>query len=134
MKVRISEDFRVAYKRLKKRHKSLEYDFESLLASLLQNPMQGVELEGGARKVRLAITSKGRGKSGGARVIIRIRIVADELQLLYIYDKADFENVSDAFLRDIMKQIYKCGKRNNKKKKREDILPSSSFIIYAIEP
>ena len=67
MKVRISEDFRVAYKRLKKRHKSLEYDFESLLASLLQNPMQGVELEGGARKVRLAITSKGRGKSGGAR-------------------------------------------------------------------
>ena len=105
MKVRISEDFRVAYKRLKKRHKSLEYDFESLLASLLQNPMQGVELEGGARKVRLAITSKGRGKSGGARVIIRVRIVADELQLLYIYDKADFENVSDAFLRDIMKRM-----------------------------
>lgn len=69
MRIRISEDFRVAYKRLKKRHKSLEYDFESLLASLLQNPMQGVELEGGARKVRLAITSKGRGKSGGARVI-----------------------------------------------------------------
>lgn len=39
MRVRISEDFRVAYKRLKKRHKSLGYDFESLLASLLQNPM-----------------------------------------------------------------------------------------------
>lgn len=105
MRVRISEDFRVAYKRLKKRHKSLEYDFESLLTSLLQNPMQGVELEGGARKVRLAITSKGRGKSGGARVIIRVRIVTDELQLLYIYDKADFENVSDAFLRDIMKRM-----------------------------
>jgi len=35
MKVRISEDFRAAYKRLKKRHKSLEADFERLLASLL---------------------------------------------------------------------------------------------------
>ena len=35
----------------------------------------------------------------------RVRIVADELQLLYIYDKADFENVSDAFLRDIMKRM-----------------------------
>ena len=105
MKVRMSEDFRVAYKRLKKRHKSLEDDFERLLSSLLQNPMQGVELESGVRKVRLAISSKGRGKSGGARVIIRVRIVADELQLLYIYDKSDFGNISDAYLRDIMKRM-----------------------------
>lgn len=105
MKVRMSEDFRVAYKRLKKRHKSLENDFERLLGSLLQNPMQGVELEDGVRKVRLAISSKGRGKSGGARVIIRIRIVADELQLLYIYDKSDFGNISDAYLRDIMQRM-----------------------------
>lgn len=105
MNVKISEDFRVAYKRLKKRYKSLEAYFERLLASLLQDPMQGVELEGGVRKVRLAITSKGRGKSGGARVIIRVRIVADELQLLYIYDKSDFENVNDAYLRDIMKRM-----------------------------
>lgn len=105
MKVRISEDFRAAYKRLKKRHKSLEADFERLLASLLQDPIQGVELEGGARKVRLAITSKGRGKSGGARVIIRVRFVADELQLLYIYDKADFGNISDDYLRDVMKRM-----------------------------
>lgn len=105
MRVRTSEDFRVAFKRLKKRHKSLQQDFEHLLASLLQNPMQGVELDGGVRKVRLAITSKGRGKSGGARVIIRVRIVADELQLLYIYDKSDYENVSDTFLRDVMKRM-----------------------------
>lgn len=101
----MSEDFRAAYKRLKKRHKSLEQDFEQLLASLLQNPMQGVDLDGGARKVRLAITSKGRGKSGGARVIIRVRIVRDELQLLYIYDKSDFENISDAYLRDVLKRM-----------------------------
>ena len=82
MRVKISEDFRTSYKQLKKRHKSLDDDFERLLNSLLQNPMQGVELFGGARKIRLAITSKGRGKSGGARVIIRVRIVQDELQLL----------------------------------------------------
>ena len=67
--------------------------------------MQGVELEGGARKIRLAITSKGRGKSGGARVIIRVRIVLDELQLLYIYDKADFDNINDAYLRDVMRRM-----------------------------
>ena len=105
MNVKTSEEFRIAYKRLKKRHRSLEQDFEQLLFSLLQNPIQGVELDGGVRKVRLAITSKGRGKSGGARVIIRVQFVNDELQLLYIYDKADFENVSDSFLRDVMSRM-----------------------------
>ena len=33
------------------------------------------------------------------------KVVADELQLIYIYDKADFENVSDSFLRDILKRM-----------------------------
>lgn len=105
MRVKISEDFKTAYKRLKKRHKSLQNDFEHLLASLLVNPVQGVELVDGVRKIRLAITSKGRGKSGGARVIIRVRIVDDELQLLYIYDKSDYKNITEAFLRDILKRM-----------------------------
>lgn len=105
MKVRMSDDFKVAYKRLKKRHRSLEADFERLLLSLIENPEQGVELIEGVRKIRLAISSKRRGRSGGARVIIRARIIEDELQLIYIYDKADFENVSDTFLRDILKRM-----------------------------
>ena len=37
--------------------------------------------------------------------IFRARIVEDELQLLYIYDKADYENISDNFLRDILKRM-----------------------------
>ena len=106
MKIKISEDFKASYKQLKKRHKSLEADFEKLLVSLLDNPFQGVELTGGARKIRLAITSKGRGKSGGARVIIRVCIVDDELQLLYIYDKSDLETISDSYLRDLLKRMH----------------------------
>ncbi len=106
MKIKISEDFKASYKQLKKRHKSLEADFEQLLVSLLDNPFQGVELTGGARKIRLAITSKGRGKSGVARVIIRVCIVDDELQLLYIYDKSDLENISDSYLRDLLKRMH----------------------------
>lgn len=105
MKVRMSEDFKVAYKRLKKRHRSLEEDFERLLMSLMENPEQGVELIEGVRKIRLAISSKRRGRRGGARVIIRARIIEDELQLIYIYDKSDFENVSDVFLRDVLKRM-----------------------------
>lgn len=105
MTIRMSEDFKVAYKRLKKRHRSFESDFERLLMSLLQNPEQGIELTEGMRKIRLSITSKRRGRSGGARVIIRARVVEDELQLIYIYDKADYENVSAVFLRDILKRF-----------------------------
>jgi len=105
MRIKMSEDFRASYKQLKKRHKSLEDDFERLLISLLKDSFQGVELTGGARKIRLAITSKGRGKSGGARVIIRVRIVDDELQLLYIYDKADMGNINDSYLRDLLKRM-----------------------------
>lgn len=79
MKIRISDEFKTAYKRLKKKHKSLEADFEALLLSLQKNPFQGVEIHENIWKIRLNITSKGRGKSGGARVIVRIRIVMDEL-------------------------------------------------------
>ena len=105
MRVRMSDDFKVAYKHLKKRHRSLEADFERLLLSLLNNPNQGVELTDGVRKIRMAITSKRRGRSGGARVIIRAKIVEDELQLLYIYDKADYENISEVFLKDILQRM-----------------------------
>lgn len=105
MKIRISDEFKTAYKRLKKKYRSLEADFEALLLSLQREPLQGVEILEDVRKIRMNITSKGRGKSGGARVIVRVRIVMDELQLLYIYDKADFENVSDAYLRDILKRM-----------------------------
>lgn len=105
MKIRISDEFKSAYKRLKKKHKSLDADLEALLMSLQENPRQGVEIHDDIWKIRMNITSKGRGKSGGARVIIRVRIVQDELQLIYIYDKADFANVSDAYLRDILKRM-----------------------------
>ena len=105
MKIRISDEFKASYKRLKKKHKSLEDDFEKLLLSLQENPYQGVEILDDIWKIRMNITSKGRGKSGGARVIVRVRIVMEELQLLYIYDKADFENVSDSYLRDILKRM-----------------------------
>ena len=105
MRIKISADFRASFKQLKKRHKSLQADFERLLSSLLKNPLQGVELSGGARKSRLAISSKGKGKSGGARVIIRVRLIEDELHLLYIYDKADMGNISDAYLRDLLQRM-----------------------------
>ena len=100
--VRFSDDFQRAFKRLKKRYRSLPDDFKQLLLSLADNPRQGAELYDGMRKVRINFASKGRGKSGGGRVIIRLQVEDTRLSFLYIYDKSDMGNVSDDFLDDII--------------------------------
>jgi len=56
-------------KGLKKKHLSLIEDLEQLEKSLIENPRQGVDLGGGLHKLRLAVSSKGKGKSGGYRII-----------------------------------------------------------------
>lgn len=94
-------------KRLAKRYKSLKEDIIHLAEDLLNNPTQGVDLGGGVRKVRMAITSKGKGKSGGARVITLLITHSDtesEIGLHYIYDKSERENLTDAELRAIIVQ------------------------------
>jgi mRNA-degrading endonuclease RelE of RelBE toxin-antitoxin system len=66
-------------KRLAKRHSSFVDDLQDLRDNLLKNPYQGTELSPGIRKVRLTISSKGRGKSGGARVITFTYLVNERL-------------------------------------------------------
>ena len=100
--VRFSDEFSRAFKRLKKRYRSLPEDFKKLLASLVDNPEQGVELYDGMRKVRLSFSSKGKGKRGGGRVIIRLTVQDTSLTFVYIYDKSDMPSVSDEFLDQII--------------------------------
>lgn len=66
--------FNKQLKRLAKKYPSIKQDFAKLLETLKSNPIQGVEIKENCFKVRLAIKSKGRGKSGGARVITTIFI------------------------------------------------------------
>lgn len=94
-------------KRLAKRYKSLKEDIIHLAEDLLNNPTQDVDLGSGVRKVRMAITSKGKGKSGGARVITLLITHSDtesEIGLHYIYDKSERESLTDAELRAIIVQ------------------------------
>ena len=91
-------------KRLRKRYPSFEKDFAKFLQELEKNPMQGARLEHNMRKVRMAITSKGKGKSGGARVITAVAIISveeTEVKLLYIYDKSDWDTISEAKLEEL---------------------------------
>ena len=96
-KITASKSFNKELKRLGKRYASLADDYETLLHDLKQNPALGTDLGRGLRKVRMRISSKGKGKSGGARVITFTVIASvDEttINLLYIYDKSERENIS----------------------------------------
>lgn len=100
--IKFSSEFERAFKRLKKRYRSLPADFKLLLDSLIENPMQGTELRDGMRKVRIAFTSKGKGKRAGGRVIIQLTMTNECLSFLYIYDKSEISSVSDDFLDNII--------------------------------
>lgn len=66
----LDDSFEREVKHLSKRYPSLKADLGKLREELYANPQLGTDLGGGLRKIRMAITSKGRGKSGGARVIV----------------------------------------------------------------
>ncbi|MDO4163558.1 MAG: type II toxin-antitoxin system RelE/ParE family toxin [Bacteroides sp.] len=109
MKVRIEllPSFMKEAKRLKKRYASFVDDFERLLCELEENPSLGIDLGGGLRKIRMRITSKGKGKSGGARVLTFTLVVSVEeleIDLLHIYDKSDCENISQAEIEELLRK------------------------------
>jgi len=66
--------------------------------------MLGDEIFPNCRKARIAIKSKGKGKSGGGRIVFYFEIIEDKIILLFIYDKSEMENVQTAFIEQILKQ------------------------------
>ena len=95
-------------KRLAKRHRSFVDDLSDFQDSILKNPFQGTELSPGIRKVRMTIASKGRGQSGGARVITFTYLVNEKdgvVILLLLYDKADASNIKMNVVRQIIKDL-----------------------------
>ena len=92
-------------KSLLKKYPSLPNDLEMLFASLQKKPTQGTPLGNECYKIRLTIRSKGKGKSGGARIITYVRIKANKILLISIYDKSVKESVSDKELKEMLKNI-----------------------------
>lgn len=91
-------------KRLAKKHQSLKSDFGQLLTSLEHTPVQGEPLGKDCYKVRLAIRSKRKGKSGGGRIITCIKIVAEKVYILAIYDKSEADTINDKEIERLLKK------------------------------
>lgn len=104
------ETFDKESKRLAKKFPSLKKDLTRLIDELESNPFIGADLGGGLRKVRMAITSKGKGKSHGARVITYTTAVVnvDEeglVTLVYLYDKGERDSISAEEIASLLKGL-----------------------------
>ncbi len=93
------------FKRLAKKFPSLKNDFQELVDSLIENPVQGDSIGKGSYKIRLSITSKGKGKSGGARIITHVLVQSELVYLLSIYDKSEQSSISNDELKALIKLI-----------------------------
>ncbi|MCI0495666.1 hypothetical protein L0Z72_11745 [candidate division KSB1 bacterium] len=102
-----TENFRREAKRLIKKYPSIKNDLVNLQEQLFQNPRLGIPLGWNCYKIRMAIKSKGKGKSGGARIITHLMINPDteQVYLMSIYDKSEFDSISDKDLKRIISEI-----------------------------
>ena len=92
-------------KKLKKKYVSLKEDLLKLVLLLKTNPEFGTSIGKNCFKIRLAITSKNKGKSGGARVVTNFVISDNKIYLLTIYDKSERDNITDAELDELLSSV-----------------------------
>ena len=97
----VSSYFAKEAKRLSKKYPSFKHDLDKFKKSLQENPLQGTEISPGIRKIRMAIESKHKGLSGGARVIT----YNGEIELLLLYDKGDAETVKLSVVKEIIRDM-----------------------------
>jgi mRNA-degrading endonuclease RelE of RelBE toxin-antitoxin system len=113
--VRVSKSFKRLAKPLLKKYSSLANELLSLENELLTNPKFGIPLGRDSYKIRLAVKSKGRGKSGGLRVITHLDTemvcIVEEINenyvisLIAIYDKNETATISDKELKELIEQL-----------------------------
>lgn len=104
MKVVLARNFEIEARRLVKKYPSAASEIARLIEDLKQNPTMGTPIGRQCFKIRLAISSKGRGKSGGARVITCVLAVQETVTLLSIYDKSDQVDIPDSVLKKLIRE------------------------------
>lgn len=92
-------------KPLVKKYPSLKNELARLGDELLLNPQMGEPLGRDCYKIRLSVASKGKGKSGGARVITCVKIIDERIFLMAIYDKSEMEDIDDTVLKERLKML-----------------------------
>ena len=97
--------FNKQVKRLAKKYPSLKKDLRLLIERLEIEPDIGTSLGNNFYKIRIAIKSKGKGKSGGARVVTYVKMVRKTVYLTTIIDKSERSTISEKELDQIFTLI-----------------------------
>ena len=100
-----TRNFEKELKRLAKKHRSIKNDIQELAEQLEKAPTLGDEIVQNCYKIRIAITSKNKGKSGGARVITYVFVSQETVFLLSIYDKGEQEDISNHELKALIESL-----------------------------
>ena len=101
--------FESKYKRFKKKFPSLASELSDLMEDLVENPRQGQSLGSGLHKVRVANEDKGKGKSGGFRLITYLLKESEEgtdIYLITLYDKSEDSTIKRQSLQKLVKQMF----------------------------
>lgn len=85
---------------------------QALEQDLLNNPKLGILIRENVYKIRLAVSSKGKGKSGGLRVITYLEIdieIEEEkytiVNLIAIYDKSGVANLPGSYIGQLIDDL-----------------------------
>ncbi|MBS1760073.1 MAG: type II toxin-antitoxin system RelE/ParE family toxin [Bacteroidetes bacterium] len=101
--IELSANFKKEAKRLSKKYPSLKTELAELFAVLEENPTTGTPLGNDIYKIRLAIASKNKGKSGGARVLSFVKVTKTTVLLFSIYSKGEVDNLTDKQIQELIK-------------------------------
>ena len=104
-RVKTLKSFEKQAKQFAKKYHSFTFEYEKLIDSLENNPFQGTSLGKSCYKIRMAISSKGKGKRGGARLITHIIVKNEIVYLMSIFDKSEKEDISDIELDELLIKI-----------------------------
>ena len=83
----------------------MKADLYELIENLAIKPTMGMALGNNFFKIRLAISSKAKGKSAGARVITFVKISNSIVFLTAIYAKSEKKTISNLELEQIFNQL-----------------------------
>ena len=101
--IELSANFKKEAKRLVKKYPSLKTELAELFIELEDNPTTGTPLGNDIYKIRLAIASKNKGKSGGARILSFVKVMQTTVLLFSIYSKGEMDNLTDKEIKELIK-------------------------------
>ncbi len=109
-KILVTPTFENRYKKFLKKYPSLKDELSELESELIENPSVGTSLGANLYKIRLSNKEKGKGKSGGFRIVTYLVEETKpniEIFLIIIYNKSEESSISKSELIKLAKAIHK---------------------------